>query len=69
MADSVMEKEELILEKISSAWRLFYELESQHPDELKDFKEGIHKCQSVIALRFAREYRPDIFPKKARGDV
>lgn len=61
---NILEKECLVLEKLVEAWNLFTELETQHPDELNDFKEGVHKCQSVIGLRFSRHYRPDVFPIK-----
>ena len=32
--------------------------------ELNDFSDGIHKCQYVIGMRYAREHRPDLFPMK-----
>jgi hypothetical protein len=59
-----MEKEKEILKLLGEVWNQFLNLQSQHPDELEDFKEGIHKCQYVIGMRFAREYNSDIFPKK-----
>lgn len=55
--------EELLLYKIAEIWNMFLTLEEQHPDEKNDFKEGIHKCQAVLGMRFAREYKPDLFPK------
>ena len=61
------EKEEKILEHLTQAYNLFTELDKQHPDELNDFAEGIHKCQYVLGMRYAREHRPDLFPMK-KGD-
>ena len=59
-----MEQEEKVLKMLADSWNEFIKLESQHPDEQRDFCDGIHKCQSIIAMRFAREYRSDIFPIK-----
>lgn len=59
-----MEQEEQVLVSLAVAFNEFIKLESQHPDELLDFVEGIHKCQAIIALRFARASRPDLFPIK-----
>lgn len=52
---------------LTECWNEFCKLEGQHPDETNDFKDGIHKCQYVLGMRFARKYRPDLFytkPKK-----
>ena len=57
-------KEEKILKHLAEAFNLFSKLEKQHPDELNDFAEGIHNCQYVIGMRYAREHRPDLFPEK-----
>ena len=65
-----MDKEEELLKMLCECWNKFKELESQHPSETDDFCNGIHECQDVIALRFARKYRPDIFPiKNKKGDT
>lgn len=58
------EKEEKILEHLIKAYNLFTELDKQHPDELNDFADGIHKCQYVIGMRYARKHRSDLFPMK-----
>lgn len=57
-------KEEEIVDILSNAFNEFIKLESQHPDELRDFADGIHKCQYVLGMRIAREHCPDIFPIK-----
>jgi len=57
-------KEEKILKHLAEAFNLFSKLIKQHPDELNDFADGIHKCQYVIGMRYAREHRPDLFPIK-----
>lgn len=45
-------------------WNEFVKLDSQHPDEQRDFADGIHKCQYIIGMRIARDGRPDLFPIK-----
>lgn len=55
---------EKVLKLLVDAWNQFLMLEPQHPDEQRDFADGIHKCQYLIGMRFARQYREDIFPIK-----
>ena len=59
-----MKKEEEILKKLADCWNEFTELKQQHPSERDDFLNGIHKCQYVLSMRFARDSRPDLFPEK-----
>ena len=54
-------EEEKVLNMLADCWNEFCKLETQHPDELNDFRDGIHKCQYVLAMRFAREYKPKLF--------
>jgi protein-arginine kinase activator protein McsA len=51
-----MEKEKKILDYLTGAYNEFIKLERQHPDELRDFVDGIHKCQYLIGMRFARKH-------------
>ncbi len=57
-------KEVMIMSLLTRCWNVFLELDSQHPDEQKDFMEGIHKCQYVMAMRCARQYEPGLFTNK-----
>jgi hypothetical protein len=57
-----IEQEEKVLYMLANCFNEFCKLETQHPDEMNDFKDGIHKCQYVLAMRFAREYKPELFP-------
>lgn len=59
-----MQQEEKVLKMLVDTWNEFMKLEHQHPDEQRDFCDGIHQCQYVLGMRFARESRPDIFPIK-----
>ena len=56
--------EDDVLNQLVEAWNNFCKLDRQHPDEMRDFADGIHKCQYVLAMRYARKHRPDIFPIK-----
>jgi len=57
-------EEESVLIKLTDAWNKFCDLSSQHPDEARDFADGIHKCQYVIAMRSVRDDYPETFPAK-----
>jgi hypothetical protein len=59
---NTIEKE--VLECLVRAWNLFNKLPKQHPDELRDFADGIHKCQYLIGMRIARKVEPRSFPIK-----
>lgn len=52
-----------VMNNLIDAYNVFLQLDHQHPNELSDFVEGIHKCQYVLAMRVAREAEPDIFAK------
>ena len=64
-----MEQEEKVLRMLADCWNEFVKLDRQHPDEQRDFCDGIHKCQYIIGMRFARENRSDLFPVKDEHKV
>jgi len=53
-----------IVNDLADTWNKFIKLEKQHPDELRDFTDGIHKCQGIIGMRYAMAFRPELFPIK-----
>ena len=59
-----LSKEKELVKKLADIYNEFTELSSQHPNELSDFADGIHKCQYVLAMRMARYHCPDLFPCK-----
>ncbi len=62
-----MTKQEMIvLNHLVDAFNEFIKLKSQHPDEQRDFADGIHKCQYLLGMRIARKYEPEIFPRKKK---
>lgn len=56
-----------VLEALVRAWNEFVALPRQHRDELTEFKDGIHRCQSLIAVRVARRADPDLWSNEAEG--
>jgi hypothetical protein len=57
--------EQAVMDSMMIAYEKFLQLERQHPDELRDFVDGIHKCQDVLALRVVRRTYPIGWPNKA----
>lgn len=60
----ITSKEKKILNYLTKAYNLFIQIIRQHPDEARDFTDGIHKCQYIIGMRIARRAEPRVFPKK-----
>lgn len=57
-------KMELIIsDLLVRVWNTFLELDPQHPDELNDFKNGIHQLQYVLMARGARRSNPEIYSR------
>jgi hypothetical protein len=64
-----MTKEELeVIDYLRKAWGAFLKLERQHPDEERDFADGIHKCQYLMGMRVARRVDPLLFPVKVKEE-
>lgn len=63
-ADPIAAEIEL-LAKLGEAHGLFLAMPRQHPDELRDFADALHRLQDLVALRVAQAYRPDVFPVKS----
>jgi len=50
-----------ILNRLADCWNGFCKLETQHPDDARDFANAIHDCQRIIMGRLAVRQYPDIF--------
>ena len=61
--DGLTEEEGVAADALVAAWNAFAQLERDHPDELSDFRDAIHRAQYVIAARIARRHYPDGWPK------
>lgn len=40
----------------------FLEMERQHPDEMRDFVDCIHRMQDILAVRIVRRAYPGYWP-------
>ena len=54
--------EQNCLDSLVIAFNEFCALERQHPDELRDFTDGIHKLQNLLTVRIARREYPEGWP-------
>ena len=54
-------EEKLVLESLGEAWERFKILSIARDDYNKEFLEGIHRCQSIIALQIARRVNSEIW--------
>lgn len=57
-------QEKNISEKIVEVHNLFLELEREHPTEIHEWVDGIHRLQNVMGMRLLRKVFPERFPKK-----
>lgn len=56
------DREKQVLELLAEAFNQFFRLNSLepgHPDDLTEFKDGIHRCQMIVAWRLARRTDPE----------
>ena len=60
--DKKIEKQ--ILKNTTRIVALFHKLSKQHPSEIPDAINAIHKLQLLIGMRIARRHEPTIFPIK-----
>lgn len=60
--DGLTSEEREALDALVVAANIFGKLERQHPDELRDFVDGIHRCQYLLAMRVARRAFPIGWP-------
>jgi hypothetical protein len=55
-------RERVVLDHLAAAWNAFVELNGNdpgHPDDPIEFKDGIHRCQMIIAHRVAVRVDPE----------
>ena len=61
--------EGIIMDHLVEAWNGFSNLERQHPSDLGDFADGIHKCQHQLAMRILRRDYPEGYPIKIKNRI
>lgn len=62
--DGLTDKEGEVMDNLIKAFNDFCALDRQHPDDLRDFVDGIHKCQDILAVRIVRRHYPKGWPVK-----
>ena len=62
--DGLTSDEGKVMDSLVEAYNAFVKLDRQHPNELQDFIDGIHECQSVLGLRILRRDYPKGWPIK-----
>lgn len=62
--DGLTEDEGRVMDALILAVQGFAKLDRQHPDEVRDFGDGIHRCQDQLALRVCRRAFPRGWPVK-----
>lgn len=67
--DGLTDAEGVVMDALNEAVVAFARLPRQHPDELRDFCDGIHKCQDQLAVRVCRRAFPIGWPDKSGRDV
>jgi hypothetical protein len=49
-------------DNLMKAYGNFIEMERQHPDEMRDFVDSIHRLQDLLAVRIVRRCFPAYWP-------
>ncbi len=57
-SDGLNKEEDKVMNKILDAWNLFKKLPIQHPDDIQEFKLGIHIAQGILMQRVVRRDYP-----------
>lgn len=65
--DGLTDQEGRAMDALITAFNEFKKLDSQHPSELSDFTDGIHRCQDLLAVRIARRLYPEGWPTKKKA--
>jgi hypothetical protein len=62
---SLTPEELRVSDLICDAYNAFAQLPPQHPSELRDVADAVHRWQDILAMRCARDCHPDVFPVKS----
>lgn len=63
--DGLTPEEGTVMDHLTAAMNAFTKLISQHPSDLEEFVDGIHRCQHQLAIRIARRHYPAGWPVKS----
>jgi hypothetical protein len=57
--DGLTQQEGKVMDALVEAWNEYIKLEKQHPSDIDEFKNGIHKCQHALTIRILRRDYPE----------
>ncbi len=60
--------EQMVMDKLIECYAAFLKLDREHPDEMRDFVDGIHRIQGVLAMRIVRRCYPEGWPTYKKSD-
>ena len=60
--DGLTHAEGITMDALCNAAVAFARLPPEHPSELSDFIDAIHRCQDLLAVRIARRHYPEGWP-------
>jgi len=64
---SLTTDEQNVMNSIVDAWHGYIRLESQHPDDIHEFRHAIHRLQHLLMIRHIRREFPDTYPSYPNG--
>lgn len=62
--DGLTNAEGQAMDALCDAVNAYGQLPREHPSEVDDFCDAIHRCQDLLALRIARRHYPNGWPNK-----
>lgn len=57
-----MDDEQVVMDKLIECYKSFIDLDHEHPDEMRDFVDGVHRIQDVLGMRVLRRVYPNGWP-------
>lgn len=55
----LLPKEQSVMDDLVSAWNNFIKLEKQHPCDINEFADSVHKLQGILSMRPLRRQYPE----------
>jgi hypothetical protein len=62
--DGLTEQEGKVMDSLVDAWNEYVKLEKQHPTDIDEFCDGIHRCQHALTIRILRRDYSEGYPIK-----
>lgn len=62
MKDGLTGEERIVMDNLVEAWNGYCNLPKQHPTDLTEFCDGVHRCQSLLMMRILRRDYPEGYP-------